>query len=227
MTKTKPARQYTVQSVAEAEAVLADLQDKRQKLIAFGQELAATRRERAYKAHIQDGDGILKRDLEHVIAAISINDGMLVSIAEAVGEAETKLMLAKAYAADVAAQAKAASILEIVGALKEAGVEMDAACRTLHETGKVLVGLLSQLRAAGISSPTHDQLDVLGDQALRTAILDTPWGKRYERLAPNQRRSFRDWSTAGRNRSKCALSPGLANGKRRRHESAPNQESRV
>jgi len=65
--------------------------------------------------------------------------------------------------------------------------------------GRVLGNLLSQLHGLGVRFPSQQQLDVLGGQALQTAVLATPWGKRYQLLPPDQRRSFRtlvdDWST--------------------------------
>ena len=63
----------------------------------------------------------------------------------------------------------------------------------------MVTNLSSQLHAAGVHSPSLQQLDVLGSQALATAIMATPWYKRYPPLPPDQRRSFRvlvdDWAT--------------------------------
>jgi hypothetical protein len=47
------------------------------------------------------------------------------------------------------------------------------------------------LHAAGVRSPTYEQLDALGYQAFATAIMQTPWHRRFEHLAPNERKSFR------------------------------------
>jgi hypothetical protein len=76
------------------------------------------------------------------------------------------------------------------GAAYLAHVERNA-LRTVAETGKLLGNLLPQLHAAGVRSPTHEQLDALGYQAFAAAIMQTPWHRRFAHLAPNQRRSFR------------------------------------
>ena len=73
------------QTVAAAEAVLRDLEAKRDKLSVFGRELADARRAHAYQAHaVQDADA--KRELADVAAAIAMNDSMLASIGEAISE---------------------------------------------------------------------------------------------------------------------------------------------
>jgi hypothetical protein len=43
----------------------------------------------------------------------------------------------------------------------------------------------------GAPSPSHEQLSVLGVQALFTALEQTDWSKQFRSLAPNQRRSFK------------------------------------
>jgi ABC-type Na+ transport system ATPase subunit NatA len=76
-------KQHEPQTVAAAEAILRDLETKRDKLQAFGQELAETRRTHAYAAHAtQDAD-----ELTDVAATIAMNDSMLASIGEAISEA--------------------------------------------------------------------------------------------------------------------------------------------
>jgi hypothetical protein len=190
MSKRTMTKQHEPQAVAAAEAILRDLEAKRDKLLAFGRELAEARRAHAHQAHaVHDPDA--QRELTDVAATIAMNDSMLASIHEAISEAQAKLAIASAYEAEVADRAKAQAILEILGAFKEAGHELDDALRTVGEMGKVLGNLLSQLHAVGVHSPSHQQLDVLGGQALLTGIMATPWAKRYPLLPPDQRRSFR------------------------------------
>jgi hypothetical protein len=184
-------------TVADAESILQRLEEKQKQLTTRGQDLAEQRKVHAYAAHAVQ-DAAAERELADVIEAIATNDGLLASIAEAVNEAKNRVLIAKAYEADVADQAKAQQILELIGAFREAGAEMDAACRTLSETGKLLGSLLLQLHGLGVQFPSRQQLDVLGNQALLTAVLATPWGSQYQRLAPGQRQSFRtlcsDWA---------------------------------
>jgi hypothetical protein len=178
-----------LQTVAAAEAALRDLGVKYGKLLGFSKQLAEKRKSHAYAAHTSD-DSDAKRELTSVVSTTAINDSMLASIQEAISEAETKLTVARAYEADVADRAKAREILELLGAFKEAGHELDDALRTLNETGRQFVSMVSQLRGFGVG-PSYEQVDVLGGQAVLTALLSTVWGKRLPRLAPHEHRSFR------------------------------------
>jgi hypothetical protein len=78
------------QTVAAAEAILRDLETKRDECLQHGQELTNVRRAHAYQAHaVHDPDA--RRELADVAAAIAVNDGMLASIQEAISEAQAKL----------------------------------------------------------------------------------------------------------------------------------------
>jgi hypothetical protein len=50
--------------------------------------------------------------------------------------------------------------------------------------------LQRRLQGLGIGHPTYEQLDVFGDAALKTAIMGTPWAKRYRLVAPLERKEF-------------------------------------
>jgi hypothetical protein len=176
-------REIQPPTVASATAVLLDLQAKHKKQMEVAEQLVEQRRSLAFKTHAV-GDPSAERKLESVIAAIVTNTAVLASLADAVAEAELKVTLARACEQEAADRTKAEQILELTAALKEAGQEMDDACNTLSETGKLLVGIVSQLRAAGINFPSHDQLDVLGGQCIATMLMNTPWGRRYQRIAP-------------------------------------------
>ncbi len=188
MTKTK--QHEPQQRVAACEQTLKELEAKRAKLVERGAELPELRRGAAFLAHVQQ-DAEARRALDKVNAEVAIYASELASIDDAIAAAKNKVAIARAYEADVADRAKAKAILEMLGAFKEAGHELDDALRTVAEMGKILPNLLSQLHAAGVRSPTFDQLDALGYQAFATALMATPWARRYEHLAPNQRRSFR------------------------------------
>ncbi len=116
---------------------------------------------------------------------------MLKSLEEAVSEAETRVTIARAYEADVADQAKARQILETLGAFREAGAELDDACNTLAETGRLVTSLVQHLHGAGIRTPSFEQLDVFGFQCLQTMLSNSVWSKRFRPIEPHSRRSFR------------------------------------
>jgi hypothetical protein len=195
-------------SIRDAESVLADLEAKREKLIARGAELPALRQGAAYLAHVER-NAEARRALDKINAEVAIYASESASIDDAIAAAKNKVLIAQAFEAAAADRARAARALEILGAFREAGHELDDALRTVAETGRLLGNLLPQLHAAGVKSPTYEQLDALGYQAFATAIMQTPWHRRFEHLAPNQRRSFRGlidaWVVAIQPRLKAQL----------------------
>jgi chromosome segregation ATPase len=188
MTKTK--QHEPQQTVAACEQTLKELEAKRAKLVERGAELAELRRGAAYLAHVQR-DAEARRALDKVNAEVATYASELASIDDAIAAAKNKVLIAQAFEATAADRARAARALEILGAFREAGHELDDALRTITETGTLLGNLLPQLHAAGVKSPTYEQLDALGYQAFATAIMATPWHRRFEPLAPNQRKTFR------------------------------------
>jgi hypothetical protein len=188
MTKTK--QHEPQQSVAACELTLQRLEAKRAKLVERGAELPELRRGAAYLAHVQQ-DADARRALDKVNAEVATYASELASIDDAIAAAKNRLLIAQAFESAAADRARAARALEILGAFQEAGHGLDDALRTVAETGKLLGNLLPQLHAAGVKSPTYEQLDALGYQAFAAAIMQTPWHRRFEHLAPNQRRSFR------------------------------------
>ncbi|MFY9770246.1 MAG: hypothetical protein WAK04_08435 [Xanthobacteraceae bacterium] len=182
-------KQLEVPTVAAASAVLADLEAKLVRHRARAVELEASRKQASFGAHALH-DAKQRKQLADVVDQTIRHETEARAIADAIDEAKRRLMLAQAYADDVAARANAEHIFELLGAFREAGVEMDQALRTVAEVGKILPSLLSQLHAAGVSSPNHEQMDALGFQALGTALMDGPWRRRFEHLAPSSRRTF-------------------------------------
>jgi chromosome segregation ATPase len=181
MTKAKER-----ESSVAATAVLCELEAKRAKLVERGAELPELRRGAAYLAHVQQ-DAEARRALDKVSGEIATYDSELAALDDAIAEAKNRVLIAQAFEAAAADRARAARALELLGAFKEAGHELDDAWRVVSERSKLLSNLLSQLHTAGVRVPTHDQLDVLGHAAMATAIMSTPWAKRYRHLAPNQR----------------------------------------
>ena len=183
-------KQIELQTVAAASAVLADLEAKLQRHRERAVELEASRKQASFGAHALH-DPAQREALADVVDQFIRHETEGRAIADAIEEAQRRLAIASAYDAAAADRARAARALEILGAFKEAGHELDDALRAVAETGKLLGTLLPQLHAAGVRSPTHEQLDALGYQAFAAAIMQTPWHRRFEHLAPNQRRSFR------------------------------------
>lgn len=206
MTKTK--QHEPQQTVAACEQTLKELEAKRAKLVERGAELPELRKGAAYLAHVER-NAEARHALDKVSAEIATYDSELAALDDAIAEAKNRVLIAQAFEAAAADRVRAARALELLGAFKEAGHELDDAWRVVSERSKLLSNLLSQLHACGVRVPTHEQLDILGHAAMATAIMSTPWAKRYRHLAPNQRQSFRSlfdaWAVASESRLRAQL----------------------
>jgi hypothetical protein len=206
MTKTKQREQQP--SVRDAKSVLADLEVKREKHIARGRELPELRSGAAYLAHVEGSPGA-RRTLNEVSRELATYESELAAIDAAIGEARNRILIAQAFEADATDRARAARALEILGAFRETGRELDDALRGVCEKGKLLGGLLGQLHSCGVVNPTREQLDVLGYSAMQTALMSTPWANRFRFLGPSQRRSFGPlfdaWAQTAESRLKAQL----------------------
>jgi hypothetical protein len=186
------SKQHTIeprQTVAEAEGILVALQAKRVRLVARGVEIGDQCAAVAYDAHAA-GNAKAEKTLADLRREGAEHASLLASLDSAIKVAGDKVLIARAYEADIADQAKAQQVRELVGALREAGHELDDACRTLSEMSRVVGRLLAQLHGLGIKHPSYEQWDVFGDAALKTAIAGTPWVKRYRIVAPLERKQF-------------------------------------
>jgi hypothetical protein len=69
-------------------------------------------------------------------------------------------------------------------------IAIDRAMTEMTKHATALESTLKEIHLLGCSFPSRSQLDSLGARALGTAIMQTPWRKDFEHLAPSQRQSF-------------------------------------
>ena len=179
-------KKHEPQSVAAAEAILANLLSKRDELQATSGQLALKRKVASYAAHTGTGE----HKLVEAVRAIRENTADLESITEAIAEAENRILVAKAFELEAADKANAAKILETCAELEKAGHSLGDAARTFSETSRQVTGLLQQLHGLGISSPTGEQYRVFGSAALKTMIAGSMWARDYPAIAPGERKTF-------------------------------------
>jgi hypothetical protein len=194
MTKQREQQQP---SVHDAESILKQLEMKREKLIARGKELPELRAGASYLAHVEGSPGA-RRTLKQVNAEAATHASDLASIDEAIAAAKNKLAIAQAHEAEVADQTRADEVLKLLVEFRECGRILDGAVLALGTKGHELMSLVQQLHGLGIRFPSAEQVDVFGDQAIRTCIASTPWSRRHRVVAPSERKSFRklvdDWA---------------------------------
>jgi hypothetical protein len=177
------------QTVAAAEAMLKQLQAQLERHTERGVELEAARKQASFGAHALH-DPEQRKALDDVVDEAVRHETEGRAIADAIEEAKRRLVVASAHEAAAADRARAEEVLKILGAFREAGRILDGAALALGVKGNELLNLLGQLHGLGIRFPSLEQVDVFGDQALKTAIAGTPWAKRYRIVAPNERKSF-------------------------------------
>jgi hypothetical protein len=175
--------------IETAEQIVRDLETKRQRLAERGVKLADDRRTIAYDAHA-DGDAEARNRLDKLNAEAVAHASELTSLDDAIATARERLVAAQQAVARGEDKAKAQQLRQAVAAFAAHGRDLDEALSSVGELGRAMRDDLSRIHDLGSTFPSHAQLDVLGYGALLTALGGTQWAHRFERLAPNQRRTF-------------------------------------
>jgi len=175
--------------VQTAEQTLAGLRRKREACVTHTLALAEDRHRLSFSAH-GNGDVAAQKRLGELNRASTTAALELENIDAAIAEATTRLQSARREAEIAADRAKARELRKALGEFVEHGRKLDAATAVLVAECGLLKDTLTKLHRLGASVPTHDQVDALGHHALLTALGQTQWRRRFEPLAPNQRRTF-------------------------------------
>ncbi len=185
-------------SIKEAEAIVTKLEAKRAACVKQGTELHDEQANIALSAHT--GDAKARKRLDEINSEIAVHSSELQSLDAALRAAGDKLARAKEHEAKTEDRQRATALRRELGKFREHGAALDAAAAAIAAHGRELQIALTNMRALGCASPNHQQVDVLGYHAMATALMQTPWAKRFEHLPPNQRRTFGSlidaWSTA-------------------------------
>jgi hypothetical protein len=182
--------------VEKAQAVLADLQAKREALIARGHELDERRQEVAFAAHT--GSKAERAKLDEVNSESITFEYDLKALDAAIAEATKRLAAADAAEAQAKERDDARKLREVVDRFVAHAVAVDKAFQTIVRQTNSLEKVLREIHILGCPFPSSAQLDSLGARALGTAIMQTPFRKAFEHLAPSERQHFpqlvRQWA---------------------------------
>ena len=182
------------QRVAEAKAVVADLEEKRSASVQRGTDLADERANVALAAHT--GDDKAAKRLSEIHTAIAIHGSELASLDAALRAASTKVEHASAALAVElgkldAIKLRAASLV-FANHMRKLDKTLDELVNALYDVEPIR----QRLQALGVG-PTHEQFCVLGERPLLNAISDTVFeGRIGRRLAPNERTTFTELAQA-------------------------------
>jgi hypothetical protein len=190
-------QQQPADAVAAATAILDRLELDHAKLIDDGRELVQRRQEISFDAHT--GDAAAKKKLDAIVGQIVSHDQQVLSVEAAIAEAQARVIAARNAEAQAVDRKNA---LELRAALKEfisCGESLDEAAAALAEEGTALREALNLMHILGSPFPTHEQLNVLGTDAMLTALAATPWKREFWTLQPRERRGFgalvREWAS--------------------------------
>jgi hypothetical protein len=174
--------------IAKAEQVLAELNAKREQLIARGHELAEQQQAIAFDAHT--GSKKERTKLDEINSELLTHDYELRSIDAAIAQAAKKLAAADQAQALEQERENAQALRAKVDEFMSHAIAIDKAFTVMIEEANALESTLKEMHLLGSSFPSRAQLDALGARALKTVLMQTPWRREFDHLAPSERQSF-------------------------------------
>jgi chromosome segregation ATPase len=203
-------------SIAKAEAVVGELQQKREALVARGVELAEQRSKIAYAAHAS-GDKQARAELDTINRQLAMQGSETRSLDAAIAEAEIRVERARQAEAQAEARKVARKLAKMADELVGHAQSLDDANLVRIEASKAIRDQLNEMRELahelGVFVPSHEQFIAMGSRADLTAHMSTPWAREFgEHVAPNQRRNHMSyvasWCDAIRKSANAVLGDG-------------------
>jgi hypothetical protein len=176
--------------LAEAERTIAELEHKAKSLATAREADDAERSRLAFAAHARS-DPAASKALAALTERALRRERELGDIAAALTTARARLATATAEAAKQEDRAQARDLRAATREFIDAGRRVDQALSMLARSGAELIDAHRKINSLGCAFPSANQLDSLGHICLRSAIMQTPWVRSVETVAPGQRRSFR------------------------------------
>lgn len=179
------SEQQTV-TVTDCEALVGQLAADDQEHAARVAALVAERNEFALAAHTGDAKAAARVSAigKELVACAFAGESRQV----ARQQAAARLAEAQRAVALAADREEACKLREAVREFVELGVELDAALSDVAAAGQALRETLSKIHQLGSKFPTHEQVNTLGEAALLTKLMNSPWPIRH--LAPHERKDF-------------------------------------
>ena len=178
-------KQQDAHDVVAAERTLAELEQRRDRLIERRQQIERERGQVAYAAHT--GDAGASKLLDRVITEAVKNDEHLKALADAISEGQRRLTQAREAEARAAEQAKAVELRAALKRFVEHGAGVDAALDLLIESCAGLERTLVEIHRAGSQFPSDAQLLSLGSRVLIAALSRTTFRREFPAVPPLER----------------------------------------
>src|SRR5262249_45377188 len=92
-----------------------------------------------------------------------------------------------------------AELVELAGMLREAGAKADRGLKLLVEGSGDLQKIIAAMQERGLGNPNAQQLLSRGSRAILAAIMDSPFSKAFETIAPRERKNFAQFTASWAN----------------------------
>jgi hypothetical protein len=90
----------------------------------------------------------------------------------------------------------AEEVAEIAGIIREEGAKADKALAQFIAAAKNVKKCIVGLQQRGLGSPNSAQLQALGRRAILGALVDSPFAKEFEHVAPRERQNFAQFTSS-------------------------------
>jgi hypothetical protein len=177
--------------IEAAQKVLADLVAKRDATAQARAADEAAMADVAFEAHTGNEKAAAK--LEVLKERVLRKDLELRSIDSAVQLAKEKIALAQAEEARADQRRVALEVRGLIGSLRDAGTVCDEALATFAASSNVMKGIIQKINALGFTHPTGTIYMSLGERAVRGTLVNTPFQRGFESIAPRERQNFNDF----------------------------------
>jgi hypothetical protein len=142
----------------------------------------------AYLAHT--GDEKASAKLETLRDRAFRRDLELKSVDAAIAVAKQNVEAAKADEAAANQRRVALELRELAKVMRAAAKKCDAGLAMLTEGAKEMRDAIAQTNARGLGNPSATQLQSLGERAVLAAMIEMPWARAFQHIAPRERLTF-------------------------------------
>jgi len=196
-----------VTNVEPAQAILDELIAKRESLAASRANDEATMAAVSYEAHTGNEKAAAK--LETLRDRAIRRDLEVKNLESAIAEAQRRVAAAQEAEARAEERRVAGELAELATMLGEAGNKCDRALRQLIEGSSDLRKIVGAINQRGCNSPSAMQLQSLGSRAILGELVNTPFAKAFEHIAPRERQNFAAFTSAWANSIERSVSHKL------------------
>lgn len=175
--------------VEAAERVVQELTEKRERIAHRVREISEERRTLAFAAHAS-ADQDARSRLDALNSEGATIAGEFEGIDAAIAEANRRLGAARQAADLEVDRAHARELRSVLAKFVEHGRKTDQALAALINETSSLRETLTQMHGLGCDFPSHALADTNARLAVVTALMQTPWRREFEHLAPRERRTF-------------------------------------